>query len=52
MLSPTRVGAGEVPDGHQGLGQQTRVPAKRSVAGMIITLPILAGLHHDYRRVA
>jgi putative transposase len=37
---------------HQGLRQQTPVPAERPGDGNIITLPVLGGLHHDYRRVA
>ena len=37
---------------HQGLGQQTPVPAERPAEGKIVMLPVLGGLHHDYRRVA
>ncbi len=37
---------------HQGLGQQTPVPAERPAEGKVIALPVLAGLHHDYRRAA
>jgi putative transposase len=36
----------------QGLRQQTPVPTERPVDGKIITLPVLGGIHHDYRRVA
>jgi putative transposase len=37
---------------HQGLRQQTPVPADRPIEGPILTLPVLAGLHHEYRRAA
>jgi hypothetical protein len=37
---------------HQGLRQQTPVLAQRPVEGEIITLPVLGGLHHEYRRAA
>jgi putative transposase len=37
---------------HQGIHQQTPVPAERPAAGSIVTLPVLAGLHHEYRRAA
>jgi hypothetical protein len=38
---------------HQGIGQL--VPAGASTAargGQVISLPVLGGLHHDYRRAA
>jgi transposase InsO family protein len=37
---------------HQGLRQQTPEPAVRPSDGKIVRLPVLAGLHHDYRRAA
>ena len=37
---------------HQGIHQQTPVPAERPAAGNIVALPVLAGLHHEYRRAA
>jgi hypothetical protein len=37
---------------HQGLRQRTPVPAEHPAERKIITLPVLAGLHHEYRRAA
>jgi putative transposase len=37
---------------HQGIHQQTPVPAERPAAGNFVALPVLAGLHHEYRRAA
>ena len=37
---------------HQGLRQQTPVPAERPAEGNIVVLPVLGGLHHEYRRAA
>jgi putative transposase len=37
---------------HQGLRQRTPVPADRPALGEIIALPVLGGLHHEYRRAA
>jgi putative transposase len=37
---------------HQGIHQQTPVPADRPAAGNIIAFPVLGGLHHEYRRAA
>jgi transposase InsO family protein len=37
---------------HQGLCQQTPVPAERPAKGKIVTLPVLGGLHYEYRRAA
>jgi hypothetical protein len=37
---------------HQGIHQQTPVPAERSAEGNIVALPVLGGLHHEYRRAA
>ena len=37
---------------HQGIGQRTPVHAERPAEGNINTLPVLAGHHHEYRRVA
>jgi hypothetical protein len=36
----------------QGFGPQSPVPSERLAEASIIALPELAGLHHDYRRVA
>ena len=38
---------------HQGIGQRIPdVPANDNRAGKIIAIPVLGGLHHDYRRTA
>jgi putative transposase len=37
---------------HQGLRQRTPVPAVRPSDGKVVRLPLLGGLHHDYRRAA
>jgi putative transposase len=37
---------------HQGIRQRTPVPAEHAAQGKIIALPVLAGLHHEYRRAA
>ena len=40
---------------HQGLKQRVPVPSDASSgasAGKVIALPVLGGLHHEYRRVA
>ena len=41
---------------HQGLGQRVPVPAvsgsAQEVARKVVTIPILGGLHHDYRAAA
>ena len=35
---------------HQGLGQQTPIPAERRAEGNIVSLPVLGGLHHEYQK--
>jgi transposase InsO family protein len=40
---------------HQGIGQQTPVPGERAparLAGSITAIPVLGGLHHEYRSAA
>jgi putative transposase len=37
---------------HQGIGQRTPVHAEHPADGKITTVPVLAGLHHEYRRAA
>jgi putative transposase len=40
---------------HQGIGQRTPVPyecVRPSYAGSVTAVPVLGGLHHDYRAAA
>ena len=40
---------------HQGIGQRIPVPGERVLArsvGSVTALPVLGGLHHDYRAAA
>ena len=40
---------------HQGIGQRIPIPGQRApvrTAGRVVALPMLGGLHHDYRHAA
>lgn len=37
---------------HQGLNQATAMALATAACGNVIGLPVLGGLHHDYRRAA
>ena len=40
---------------HQGIGQRLPLPGDRGqaqVAGTVTAIPVLSGLHHDYRAAA
>ena len=37
---------------HRSLGLETPLPSSRSVAGEVVSRPVLGGLHHVYERAA
>jgi len=37
---------------HQGVNQEQPVHRRQELTGYLVALPVLNGLHHDYRRAA